>query len=163
LDGKIVGDRWRAADERGVALLLHGGGQTRHSWHRSGARFAAAGWTSIAIDCRGHGDSEWASDGDYSMDALVGDLAAVVTELDVVPALVGASMGGITSLVALGESAVDARALVLVDVAPRTEPEGVRRILDFMASAPNGFATLEDVADAVAAYNPHRARPKNLD
>ncbi|WP_229051384.1 alpha/beta fold hydrolase [Aeromicrobium sp. Leaf350] len=161
--GRLVADRWSADDERGVVLLLHGGGQTRHSWHRSGPRFAAAGWTTIALDARGHGDSAWAEDGDYSMDALVGDLAAVASQLAIEPVLVGASMGGMTSLIAVGESAVAARALVLVDVAPRTEPEGVKRILDFMASAPDGFATLEDVADAVAAYNPHRPRPKNLD
>jgi pimeloyl-ACP methyl ester carboxylesterase len=144
-------------------LLLHGGGQTRHSWHRSGPRFAEAGWTTIAIDARGHGDSDWAPDGDYSMDAFVGDLAAVVAELGVEPVLVGASLGGIASLLAVGESAVSARALVLVDVAPRTEPAGVQRIMDFMAAAPDGFATLEEVADAVSAYNPHRARPTSLD
>ena len=163
LAGKLVADRWQAENERGTVLLLHGGGQTRHSWHRSGSRFAEAGWTTIAFDARGHGDSAWAPNGDYSMNALVSDLAAVVAELGVDPVLVGASMGGITSLLAVGESDVMAGALVLVDVAPQTEPEGVKRILDFMAAAPNGFATLDDVADAVSAYNPHRARPENLD
>lgn len=163
LAGRLAADRWSAAEERGVVLLLHGGGQTRHSWYRSGARFAAAGWTTIAIDARGHGDSAWSPDGDYSMDALVGDLAAVVSELDVAPVLVGASMGGITSLLAVGESAVEAGALVLVDVAPQVEAAGVKRILDFMASAPDGFASLEEVADAIASYNPHRPRPSNLD
>jgi pimeloyl-ACP methyl ester carboxylesterase len=163
LSGKLQADRWTADDPQGVVLLLHGGGQTRHSWHRSGPRFVAAGWTTVALDARGHGDSQWAGDGDYSMDALVGDLAAVVDQVGVRPVLIGASMGGMTSLLAVGESAVDAEALVLVDVAPSTEPEGVRRILDFMASAPDGFASLEDVADAVAAYNPHRPRPTNLD
>lgn len=163
LAGGLAADRWVASDEQGVVLLLHGGGQTRHSWHRSGARFAAAGWTTIALDARGHGDSAWAPDGDYSMDALVADLAQVVTELAAPPVLVGASMGGITSLVAVGEKAVAARALVLVDVAPQVEPAGVQRILDFMASAPDGFASLEEVADAIAAYNPHRPRPRNLD
>ena len=163
LAGNLTADRWTATDERGVVLLLHGGGQTRHSWHRSGVRFAAAGWTTIAIDARGHGDSDWAADGDYSMDALVGDLARVVAQLDVVPVLVGASMGGITSLLAVGEAAVEAQAVVLVDVAPQIEPAGVQRILDFMASAPDGFASLEEVADAIASYNPHRPRPANLD
>lgn len=161
--GKLVADRWQAENEHGAVLLLHGGGQTRHSWHRSGARFAETGWTTTAFDARGHGDSDWAPNGDYSMDTLVGDLAAVVAEFGVEPVLVGASMGGITSLLAVGESDVVASALVLVDVAPQTEPEGVKRILDFMAAAPDGFATLDDVADAVSAYNPHRARPKNLD
>jgi pimeloyl-ACP methyl ester carboxylesterase len=161
--GKLVGDRWSATDERGTVLLLHGGGQTRHSWARSGPRFAQWGWTTIAFDARGHGDSAWDPAGDYSMDALVGDLRRVVSELGVEPVLVGASMGGITSLLATGESAVVSRALVLVDIAPRTEPQGVKRILDFMSAAPDGFASLEEVADAIAAYNPHRQRSKNLD
>src|SRR5699024_9292893 len=79
--GKLVADCWPARAEHGTLLLLHGGGQTRHSWHRSGSRFADAGWTTIALDARGHGDSAWAPDGDYSMDALVSDLATVVAEL----------------------------------------------------------------------------------
>jgi pimeloyl-ACP methyl ester carboxylesterase len=161
--GKIVADRWLADDERNVAVLLHGAGQTRHSWRRSGPRLASAGWTAVTFDARGHGDSDWAGDGDYSRDAHVSDLAAVVADLDVEPAIVGASMGGLTAITAVGESVVSPRAIVLVDVAPRIEPEGVRRITDFMSSAPDGFASLEEVADAVAAYNLDRPRPSNLD
>jgi pimeloyl-ACP methyl ester carboxylesterase len=161
--GKLVADRWAGRGDRGTVLLLHGGGQTRHSWHRSGPRFADQGWTTVAVDCRGHGDSTWAPDGDYSMEALVSDLAAVVEQLGDEPVLIGASMGGMTSLVAVGQGAVTARALVLVDVAPRSEPDGVDRIVAFMESAPNGFGSLEEVADAVAAYNPHRPRPRSLE
>jgi len=159
----IVADRWAASGERGTVLLLHGGGQTRHSWARSGPRFADAGWSTISLDARGHGDSDWSTDGDYSMDGLVADLVAVVRQLDVCPVLIGASMGGLTALIAEGETPGLARALVLVDVAPRIEPEGTKRILDFMAAAPDGFASLEEVADAIAAYNPHRKRPSSLE
>ena len=161
--GTIVADRWKAAGGRGTVLLLHGGGQTRHSWARSGTRFADAGWTTISLDARGHGDSDWAPDGDYSMDGLVRDLTAVVAQIGESPVLIGASMGGITSLVAEGDRPGLARALVLVDVAPRVEPAGTQRILDFMAAAPDGFASLEEVAAAIAAYNPHRKRPSSLE
>jgi pimeloyl-ACP methyl ester carboxylesterase len=161
--GTIVGDRWQADSARGTALLLHGGGQTRHSWARSGPRFAEAGWTTISFDARGHGSSDWAPDGDYSMDGLVADLHAVVEQIGASPVLIGASMGGLTSLIAAGETPGLAQALVLVDVAPRLEPAGTQRILDFMASAPDGFASLQEVADAIAAYNPHRRRPASLD
>lgn len=161
--GTIAADRWEGDGDRGTVLLLHGGGQTRHSWSRSGERFAAAGWTTYALDSRGHGDSDWDPSGDYSMDRLVADLLGVIDQIGASPVLVGASMGGITSLVAEGENAPLARALVLVDIATRMEPAGVDRILSFMASAPDGFASLEEVADAVAAYNPHRPRPQNLD
>jgi pimeloyl-ACP methyl ester carboxylesterase len=161
--GTIVGDRWTAAGDRGTVLLLHGGGQTRHSWARSGPRFAEAGWTTVSLDARGHGDSDWAPSGDYSMDGLVGDLRRVVAQLGASPVLIGASMGGLTSLLAEGEHPGSARALVLVDVAPRLESAGTDHILTFMSSAPDGFASLEEVAEAIAAYNPHRKRPTRLD
>ena len=54
------------------------------------------------------------------------------------------------------------RALVLVDIGPVTEPAGVQRIIDFMTGKPEGFGTLEEAADAIAAYQPHRPRPKDL-
>ncbi len=76
--------------------------------------------------------------------------------------LVGASMGGGTSLVAAGEDHIAATALVLVDVAPRMEPEGVVKIQAFMQQRPEGFNSLDEIADAIASYQPHRKRPKNL-
>lgn len=161
--GVLAADQWTVPEAEGTILLLHGGGQTRHSWRRSGPRFAAAGWTTVALDARGHGDSDWAEDGDYKAEALVSDLVAVVEQLGVEPVLVGASMGGMTSLLATGEGAVPTTHLVLVDVAPHIEPAGVQRIFDFMNAAPDGFGSLEEVADAIAVYNPHRPRPKNLD
>ena len=96
-------------------LLLHGGGQTRHAWGGTAMRLAEAGFLAIALDARGHGDSQWAGDGDYSGDALAADLACVCAALHAPPALVGASMGGMASMLAVGESPSDfASALVLV-------------------------------------------------
>lgn len=163
---RLVGRRWEPATVRlpaGTVVLLPGGGQTRHSWHGTAARLAAHGWSAIAMDARGHGDSQWAPDGDYSLDAFVGDLYAIADTLEHAPVVIGASLGGMTALVAQGERPALARALVLVDIAPRVEPAGRERIQAFMASAPNGFASLADVADAVHAYNPHRPRPRTLD
>jgi pimeloyl-ACP methyl ester carboxylesterase len=163
LDGiELAADEYAAATEpKGTALLLHGGGQTRHSWKGAAAAIAASGWHTLSLDARGHGDSGWAADGDYSMQALVGDLTQVAREYHR-PVLIGASMGGLTSLVAVGEGAVTARGLVLVDVAPRIEKSGADRIGAFMRANPEGFESLEAVAEAVAAYNPHRARPPRL-
>lgn len=162
---RLIADRWdpEAGAARGPVLFLHGGGQTRHSWRRSAARFADHGWTTLTLDTRGHGDSDWAPDGDYSMDTLVADLRAVVEQLDGHPVLVGASLGGMTSLVAEGERPGLARALVLVDVVPRLEPNGVRRIREFMSARPDGFASLAEAADAVRAFTPQRRRPINLE
>jgi pimeloyl-ACP methyl ester carboxylesterase len=157
---RLVGDRWDPPGEHlGTVLLLHGGGQTRHSWQDTGRRLCAAGWTAVALDIRGHGDSDWAPDGDYSLDALVGDLETVADDLGEPPVLVGASLGGMTSLLALGEHPGLARALVLVDVAPTTEKAGVDEVTRFMRSGAEGFGSLEEAADAVAAYNPDRPRP----
>ena len=160
---RLTGDRWRARvgdtdRPRGTVLLLHGGGQTRHSWFRTADAVAAAGWTSIALDARGHSDSDWSPDGDYSVDAMIDDLAAVANQLDERPVLVGASMGGMVSLVGQGERGDLARALVLVDIAPTIEPVGVKKIMDFMSANPNGFADLDEVSEAVRAYNPRRKR-----
>jgi pimeloyl-ACP methyl ester carboxylesterase len=147
------------------AILLHGGGQTRHSWGTTLGALADKGWRAYAIDLRGHGDSEWAADGDYTLDAFAGDVIAVARSLDQPPALVGASLGGLASLAAIGEHPDEAvgRALVLVDVAPTTEEKGRERIGSFMMEhMDDGFASLDEVADAIQRYNPHRPRPTNL-
>jgi pimeloyl-ACP methyl ester carboxylesterase len=126
---------------------------------------AAEGWDVLTLDARGHGESDWAPDGDYSVEGLVADLLLVRDELasSTLPVLIGASMGGMTALVAEGERGGVARALVLVDIVPRIELDGVEKIGAFMGSAPNGFESLEDVAAAVAAYQPHRERPRNIE
>jgi len=159
---KLAGDEW--GDPTGpLVVLQHGGGQTRHAWKNVGETLASAGYHAIAFDARGHGDSDWAPDGRYSQDAMIDDLRSLLDALGQArPALVGASMGGGTSLVAVGEERVDATALVMVDIAPRVEPDGVARIKAFMNRRPEGFDTLEEVADAIASYQPHRARPRSL-
>ena len=144
-------------------VLLHGGGQTRHAWGTTARVLAEKGWRSYSVDLRGHGDSEWAADGDYSLEAFARDVQAVAAGFDQRPALVGASLGGISSLTAIADAPQPiATALVLVDVAPRIEATGVARIGEFMTEHIAGFASLDEVADAVAAYNPHRPRPKDL-
>lgn len=160
---RIAGDAWGDPDGP-LVILLHGGGQTRHAWKGTGETLGRAGYHAVALDSRGHGDSDWAPDGIYGQDRMVNDLVAVVHQLgDRRPVLVGASMGGGISLQAVGEDHVDATALVLVDMAPRLEPEGVGKILAFMDGKPGGFASLEEVADAIAGYQPHRTRPRSLD
>lgn len=158
---RLAADRWDQPTRarHGTVLLLHGGGQTRHSWRRTGRRLADDGWTVFSIDARGHGESDWHPGGDYSLDAMVADLRAVVAALDERPVLIGASLGGMTALLAQGTDPCLARALVLVDVTPTLEPEGTAEITRFMRSGAGGFSSLEEAAEAVAAYNPHRGGP----
>jgi pimeloyl-ACP methyl ester carboxylesterase len=164
-DGLLLAGDVGGPDDGPSVVLLHGGGQTRHSWHATWAFLAEQGWRAVSMDLRGHGDSEWSPEGDYSMDAFVADVRAVSASLASPPILVGASLGGLASLVAVCEAPVQedvARALVLVDVAHQMEEDGRARIGQFMMSAPDGFASLDEAADAIAAYNPHRPRPKDL-
>ena len=160
---RIAGDAW--GDPKGpLVLLQHGGGQTRHAWKGTGQRLAGAGCFAVAFDARGHGDSDWAADGRYGADAMIDDLRCVVAALGRPrPVLVGASMGGVTSLIAVGEGLVDAMALVVVDTAPLIEAEGVSQIQAFMTARPEGFGSLSEVADAIHRYQPHRQRPRQLD
>ena len=160
---RIAGDAWgHPADP--LVVLQHGGGQTRHAWKGTGQALGAAGYYAVAFDARGHGDSDWAPDAEYGQDAMVQDLRCVIAALGQHrPVLVGASMGGGTSLVAVGEGHVDANALIMVDVAPRIETKGVDNIQAFMSQKPEGFSSLEEVAEAIATYQPQRVRPKSLD
>jgi pimeloyl-ACP methyl ester carboxylesterase len=144
-------------------LLLHGGGQTRHSWGGAMRELITRGYHVINLDARGHGESEWAPDGDYTLEMLARDLEAVIATLPSKPALVGASMGGATALTLVGtrERAM-AAALILVDIVPQMNPAGTSKIQTFMKSHEGGFATVEEAADAVSAYNPSRPRPSDL-
>jgi len=145
-------------------ILLHGGGQTRYSWGAAAKEIAEAGWHTINMDLRGHGESEWSAVADYSLDSFVGDLKVIIDSLSRKPVVVGASMGGMTALICEGETKESVmRGLVLVDITPRIEYAGVTRIINFMTRNPEGFGTLEEVADAVASYIPERPCPQNLE
>jgi pimeloyl-ACP methyl ester carboxylesterase len=123
------------------------------------------GYYAVTVDLRGHGDSGWSMDGNYEIERFAGDVRTLAAGFERKPVLIGASLGGIASLIAAGEAVEPiAAALILVDVTPRVDPAGVVRIRSFMsAHISDGFATLEDAADAIAAYLPHRPRPKTLD
>ena len=159
---ELAADAW-GDPTRPPVVLLHGGGQTRHAWAGTAATLAEAGWYALAVDQRGHGESDWAPDGNYDRLRYADDVIDLARALDSPPVLVGASLGGISSLLAIHRAdAPIARALVLVDIATRMEQKGLERIFEFMHAQPRGFASLEEAADAVAAYNPHRRRPKDL-
>lgn len=166
---RIVADHWGGhtrgrTDQNAVPVILaHGGGQTRHSWGGTAAALAASGHRVVSMDLRGHGDSSWAEDGDYGMAGFSADAIAVAEWVGSPVAWVGASLGGMTGLHAIDCAPGDFAALVLVDITPRPAAGGVNRILEFMAKdAVAGFASLDDAADAIAAYQPHRPRPTDL-
>lgn len=137
-------------------LLAHGFGQTRQAWSATQQRLADAGLASLAWDLRGHGQSDRNPPGSrYAGPQFVSDVVTAAAALGERPVLVGASMGGLTGLMA---QALDKpfSALVLVDITPRWEASGVERILGFMNAHPDGFASYEHAAEQIAAYLPHR-------
>ena len=149
-------------------LLLHGGGQTRHAWRKAGLALGAA-WHVVALDQRGHGASDWDDAGAYAFADFARDAQHVArqmtTDTGFKPVVIGASLGGIAALLALDNAADPLfSALCLVDIVPDMNPEGVDTVQGFMrARAAEGFASVEEAADAVAAYLPHRERPRSLD
>jgi peroxiredoxin len=161
---RIVSDRQGDPTARAV-VFLHGGGQTRRSWGRAAAAVAERGWQSITVDFRGHGESDWSDEGDYRVISFAADVQEVLRQLPPRPVLVGASLGGFTSMLLAGEiSPGIASAVVLVDIVPDMDPSGANRIHNFMADRmASGFESLDEVADAIAEYNPHRPRPTDLD
>jgi len=168
---KLVADRY--GDGERAAIMLHGGGQTRHAFAGTAEALAKAGWTAFTVDQRGHGDSEWIADGSYRVfdfaDDTVKVASAVEKEFGSPPVLIGASLGGMAGMVAEGEAAKKNlpprfSALILVDVTPRIDIEGAAKIRGFMrGQAREGFASIEEAADAVAKYLPHRPRPSSTE
>lgn len=160
----LVADEWNAGanSNRPTVLMLHGGGQNRHSWKNTGQVLADDGLHVVALDSRGHGDSDRSPDANYSVETLCADTLEVLEQIGRPVMLIGASMGGMTGiLVADAAGPEKVTGLVLVDVVPRYEKNGSARIRDFMFNHVHGFDSLEQAADAVAAYLPHRPRPRS--
>jgi pimeloyl-ACP methyl ester carboxylesterase len=141
-------------------LLAHGGGQTHWAWRNTVSALAEAGFRAVAIDLRGHGDSDWSPLGDYHFRAFARDLLAVADKLGSGTAIVGASLGGIAGLLAEGEIRPGSfSSLTLVDITSTPDAKGVARVTGFMAAhVKDGFASPEDAAEVIASYTPNRPK-----
>ena len=170
----LVADEWNRGTDAGATtaatldrarpsiLLLHGGGQNRSSWKNTSQILADEGFHVVALDSRGHGDSDRSPHATYTVDALCDDTLQVLEQIGRPVILIGASMGGMTGILAAHTAGPEkVTKLVLVDVVPRYEKSGSARIRDFMFSHVHGFETLEEAADAVAEYLPHRTKPRS--
>lgn len=145
-------------------LFLHGGGQTRYAWARSAKALAARGYYAVALDLRGHGESDWSPDGRYDGARFTADGAAVAATFTRLPIVVGASLGGMVAMMVEGHTRPGSfAAVVLVDVAHEMRNAGVARVIAFMESGADGFGSLEEASDAVASYLDNRKRPSSLE
>jgi len=148
---------WLAADAFGPedglpVLFFHGGGQSRRSWRGAARRIGSAGYRGISVDLRGHGDSDWASDGDYLLDAFARDVEALIDGFDRPVVLVGASRGGQSALVGGSRRPGRVRLIMLADVAPLLRDEGVDDIRGFFKASADGFTDVDEAADALANH-----------
>ncbi len=163
---RLIADRYGFGSQ--PVLMLHGGGQTRHSWDAASHRIASMGHPVYALDQRGHGESDWVPDEAYGFEDFAADLVEVARVLHgyhgANPVVVGASLGGLAGIFAEGQlSPGGLAALVLVDITPRMDMDGVNKIIGFMGEkVSEGFENVEEAAEAIARYLPNRARPKDL-
>lgn len=166
LVGEVCGPE--ASQGGGPVLLLHGGGQTRFAWTRTADAIAAAGMRAYSVDQRGHGDSDWVADGAYAVGDFGADLECMAADIHRregrFPVVVGASLGGLAALSVEATSPAPLfSGLVLVDVTPSLAASGLLRIQGFMtARLDDGFASVEEAAEAVAGYLPVRDKPASL-
>ena len=136
-------------------ILLHGFNQTCHSWDEFAPRLAEAGYRVVALDQRGHGDSDPARDGDYGRDAMADDVALLADALDIPRfAVIAMSMGAVHASLAAVRHTARIPALVLVDWAPEVDARGVGMIAQVANLA---FPSFEAAVTAMHAFNPRRS------
>lgn len=147
-----------------LVIFLHGGGQTRFAWEKVAKKVSSKGFYVITYDLRGHGDSFWSEKGNYRVEDHKQDLAALLKSLNKPANLVGASLGGMTSLLFVGDEKLSGfcKTLIMVDIGIYPNQEGSEKILDFMSSAKDGFESLEEAANHISKFLPHRKKPKDL-
>ena len=154
-----------AADEAGPSdgpsvIFLHGGGQTRHSWGTALDAASARGLHAITVDLRGHGDSDWAPDGDYSSQSFVADLERFCEAIGFDKfTLIGHSMGGRNSMAFAGSNAQKLEKLVIVDIGPDLDPKGSGRITQELIDVPEEFDSFEDLYTHQSKQNKFCSEP----
>ena len=135
-------------------LLLHGVTGHARTWDAEAAALAAR-YRVIALDQRGHGDSDPAPDGDYSLTTLAGDIAAIVDALGLTRvSIVGLSLGGRIAIVYAALHPERVERLVVVDIGPDIAPAGRTRVGTMMARSPERFASVEEAIAQARAANP---------
>jgi esterase len=142
---------------RPALVFLHGAGLTAHTWDITCLELRER-YQCLAPDLRGHGDTSWDPDGDYSFDAMGGDIAALIAtfQLDR-PVLIGHSMGGLAALTFAGHSGDTLACLVLIDTVLRPSGQGGRHIRNFM-TATTELDSVEEFVELALEFNPRRDR-----
>ena len=136
-----------------IMVLLHGLRGHAHSWDDVSAAMYQD-FHVLALDQRGRGDSDWASDGDYSTEAYVADLAAFCEAMGLDPfVLVGHSMGGRNSMAFTARYPEKVQKLIIVDVGPVLDPKGAERIGREIREVPEEFDSFEAIVEYMVKQN----------
>jgi pimeloyl-ACP methyl ester carboxylesterase len=136
-------------------VFIHGGAQNAHTWD-TGA--LALGVSMLAVDLPGHGHSGWRDDGAYTPTNLADDVAGVIRELaPEAKAIVGMSLGGLTSIELADRHSELVRQLVLVDITPGVNQHKAKAVIDFV-DGPQTFASFDDLLARTIEHNPTRTR-----
>lgn len=136
-------------------ILLHGGNQSAHSWDLVSLHLAER-FRVIALDQRGHGDSEWPRDCDSHFRSMADDVAALIDDMALQsPLIMGHSMGGLVVLELLARGYRMVRRAVLVDVAPQLSIEGSKLIGGFVRSL-GEYDSIDDFVERVRQHDPYR-------
>src|SRR5262245_53880944 len=142
---------------RPPVLFLHGGGLNAHTWDLVCASLRAERHC-LALDQRGHGESEWSPTMDYSTESQVADFDAFVERLGLERfVLVGMSLGGVNALAWAAKNSRRLAGLVVVDVGPEIRTDGVRKIRAFTSEA-TPLASVDEYIERAMSFNPRRNR-----
>ena len=140
------------APEATPIVMLHGFAQTAHTWDFL-ALYLSGRYRVIALDQRGHGDSDWAPDGSYTLDDHQADLKAIVTALELSDTVfIGLSMGGRNAYVYAADNPGDVKALVIVDSAPVHERAGADTVRRFVSGS-DEMDSVEEFVERVRRYS----------
>ena len=135
-------------------VLIHGGAQNAHTWDTVAL---ALGVPLLAVDLPGHGHSGWRDDGAYTPPNLADDVAVAVRQLAPnAKAVVGMSLGGLTSLELAHRHPDLVRRLVLVDITPGVNQQKAKAVIDFV-DGPQTFASFDDLLARTIEHNPTRS------
>jgi esterase len=136
-------------------LLLHGFMAHAHAWDEFASCFRNR-YHIIALDQRGHGESQWSKDGCYSIDAHFSDIAHIVRALDLRDLiLMGHSMGGRNALFYTACCPQNVKRLILVDARPASGPRNSRALKHHLIHLPLQAVSMGDVAQAIRKLYPY--------
>lgn len=151
-DRDISALRWGTADPE--LVLIHGGAQNAHTWDTVSL---ALGVPLVAVDLPGHGHSSWRDDGRYTPDSLASDVAVAIEMLAPrARAVVGMSLGGLTTLALAARAPHLVRRLGLVDITPGVNGVKAKAVIDFV-DGPQSFASFDDLLARTMAHHPTRS------